>query len=93
LLANRFWARRFKNLGGTGRGEAADRRFAAPNLLRPWTWLASRLTFAYLWAPPRFRTHQLHQPGDSSLRNVRLAMLGNTGTVDGVVGATAASKT
>ena len=87
VLAQPFLGTLFKNLGGTGRGELRlTGRFAAPNLLGAVDVSNGRLTFAYLGTTYTFSDRISFTNTAIAFRNVRLRdVLGNTGTVDGVV--------
>ncbi|WP_345124592.1 translocation/assembly module TamB domain-containing protein [Hymenobacter antarcticus] len=87
ILAQPFLGSLFKNLGGTGRGELRlTGRFAAPNLLGYVDVSNGRLTFGYLGTTYTFANRISFTNTSIEFRNVRLRdVLGNTGTVDGVV--------
>ena len=87
VLAQPFLGNLFKNLGGTGRGELRlTGKFAAPNLTGSVDVRNGRLTFGYLGTTYTFSDRITFTTTSIAFRNVRLRdVLGNTGTVDGVV--------
>jgi len=87
VLAQPFLGSLFKNLGGTGRGELRlTGKFAAPNLTGAVDVHNGRLTFGYLGTTYTFADRISFTNTAIEFRNIRLRdVLGNTGTVDGVV--------
>jgi hypothetical protein len=87
VLAQPFLGSLFSNLGGTGKGELRlTGRFAAPNLTGGIDVSNGRLTFGYLGTTYTFADRINFTMTSISFRNIRLRdVLGNTGTVDGVV--------
>ncbi|HEX8660170.1 MAG TPA: translocation/assembly module TamB domain-containing protein, partial [Hymenobacter sp.] len=87
VLAQPFLGSLFKNLGGTGRGELRlSGMFGAPNLTGAVDVRNGRLTFGYLGTTYSFADRISFTNTSIAFRNVRLRdVLGNTGTVDGVV--------
>ncbi|WP_201986854.1 translocation/assembly module TamB domain-containing protein [Hymenobacter rubidus] len=87
VLAQPFLGSLFKNLGGTGRGELRlTGRFDSPNLLGFVDVSNGRLTFGYLGTTYTFADRVSFTNTSIEFRNVKLRdVLGNTGTVDGVV--------
>ncbi len=87
VLAQPFLGSLFRNLGGTGKGELRlTGQFAAPNLLGFVDVSNGRLTFDYLNTTYTFADRITFTNSSIEFRNVKLRdVLGNTGTVDGVV--------
>ena len=87
VLAQPFLGSLFRNLGGTGKGELRlTGPFAAPNLLGFVDVSNGRLTFDYLNTTYTFADRITFTNSAIEFRNVKLHdVLGNTGTVDGVV--------
>ena len=87
VLAQPFLGSLFKNLGGTGRGELRlTGLFGAPNLIGAVDVSNGRLTFGYLGTTYTFADRISFTNTSIAFRNIKLRdVLGNTGTVDGVV--------
>lgn len=87
VLAQPFLGTLFKNLGGTGRGELRlTGRFGAPNLIGSVDVSNGRLTFGYLGTTYTFADRISFTNSTIEFHKIRLRdVLGNTGTVDGVV--------
>ncbi|WP_035561538.1 translocation/assembly module TamB domain-containing protein [Hymenobacter sp. IS2118] len=87
VLAQPFLGTLFRNLGGTGRGQLRlTGRFDAPNLLGQVDVSNGRLTFGYLGTTYTFSDRISFTNTSIEFRRIRLRdVLGNTGTVDGVV--------
>ena len=87
VLAQPFLGSLFKNLGGTGRGELRlTGLFGAPNLTGAVDVSNGRLTFGYLGTTYTFSDRISFTNTSIGFHNVQLRdVLGNTGTVDGVV--------
>ena len=87
VLAQPFLGSLFRNIGGTGRGELRlTGKFSAPNLTGGVKVSNGRLTFAYLGTTYTFADRISFTNTSIEFRNIRLRdVLGNTGTVDGVV--------